>query len=66
VTVPLRFLGGTGKPHDNKGAIKFQAKIYEDGATPTTLNESSREVTAMDSLTLKLAPSGGAAVRFTR
>jgi alpha-glucosidase len=56
LSVPLAFLGDG----------KFKAKIYEDGSTPTTLNESARDVMAADSLALALAPSGGAAVRFTR
>jgi len=56
IEVPLRFLGDG----------KFRAKIYQDGATPTTLDESTRDVTALDTLALKLAPSGGAAVSLTR
>jgi len=56
VQLPLAFL--------DKG--KFRAQVYQDGATPTTLDESTREVKAGDTLTLKLAPSGGAAVRLTR
>jgi alpha-glucosidase len=54
--VPLSFLG----------AGKFKAKVWEDGATPTTLAESARDVVASDMLALKLAPSGGAAVRLSR
>jgi len=56
ISVPLAFLGDG----------KYQAKIYEDGATPVALNESTREVSARDTLSLKLAPSGGAALRITR
>jgi alpha-glucosidase len=56
VSVPLKFLG--------EG--KFKAKLWEDGATPTTLSESLRDVSASDVLELKLAPSGGAAVRISR
>jgi alpha-glucosidase len=56
VTLPLAFLGDG----------KFKANIYEDGAAPTALNESAREVTKSSTLTLKLAPSGGAAVRLVR
>ena len=56
VSVPLKFLGDG----------KFKAKVREDGATPTTLSESARDVTAADVLELKLAPSGGAAVRIAR
>jgi alpha-glucosidase len=47
------------------GAGKFKAKIWEDGATPTTLKESERGVSSSDVLELKLAPSGGAAVRVS-
>jgi alpha-glucosidase len=54
VRLPLGFLGSG----------KFRARVYEDGATPATLNESTREVKAADTLTLKLAPSGGAAVQL--
>jgi alpha-glucosidase len=56
VTLPLSFLGDG----------KFKAKIYEDGAAPTALSESTREVTKADSLTLKLAPAGGAAIQLVR
>jgi len=56
ISLPLTFLGDG----------RFKAKIYQDGATATTLNESERDVTAGDSLELKLAPSGGAAIRITR
>jgi alpha-glucosidase len=61
---------GNEKPHDVKvplkflGAGKFKAKLWEDGATPTTLRESERDVNSTDVLELKLAPSGGAAVRI--
>ncbi|MEJ0086953.1 MAG: glycoside hydrolase family 97 protein [Pseudomonadota bacterium] len=51
-------------PLDFLGAGKFKAKIYEDGATPTTLKEMTRNVTAADSLQLTLAPSGGAAIQI--
>jgi alpha-glucosidase len=59
---------GTEKPHEISvplsflGAGKFKARVYEDGASPTELNISERAVTAEDTLTLKLAGSGGAAV----
>ena len=53
ISLPLDFLGDG----------KFRAKIYEDGASPTSLNESTRDVTKADTLSLKLAGSGGAAVR---
>lgn len=55
VTVPLSFLG----------AGKFKAKVWEDGATPTALNVSEKAVGSGESITLKLAPSGGAAIRVT-
>jgi alpha-glucosidase len=55
ITLPLDFLG--------EG--RFKAKVYQDGASPTTLAESSLAVTKADSLTLKLAPSGGAAAAFS-
>jgi alpha-glucosidase len=54
ISLPLDFLGDG----------KFRAKIHEDGAAPTALNESTRDVTRSDTLSLKLAPSGGAAVRL--
>jgi alpha-glucosidase len=56
VKVPLKFLG-TGR---------FKAKVWEDGDTPTTLRESDRELSATDVLELRLAPSGGAAVKISR
>ncbi|WP_240633926.1 glycoside hydrolase family 97 protein [Caulobacter flavus] len=55
VKVPLAFLG--------KGSWK--ADVREDGATPTSLRTSNPEVSAASTLTLKLAASGGAAVRLT-
>jgi alpha-glucosidase len=54
VTLPLSFLG--------EG--RFKAKVWEDGATPTDLDISEKAVTAADSITLRLAPSGGGAVRI--
>jgi len=55
VKVPLDFLAsGT-----------FTADIRQDGAAPTDLVASRRTVKAGDALTLKLAPSGGGAVRLT-
>jgi alpha-glucosidase len=55
VKVPLSFLG----------AGAFTADIRQDGAAPTDLTATTRTVKAGDVLTLKLAPSGGAAVRLT-
>jgi len=54
ITLPLAFIG----------AGKFKAKLWLDGAEPTALDISERAVTSADSLTLKLAASGGAAVRI--
>ena len=54
ITLPLAFIG----------AGKFRAKLWLDGAEPRTLDISERAATSADSLTLKLAPSGGAAVRI--
>jgi alpha-glucosidase len=54
ISLPLDFLGDG----------RFKAKVYEDGAAPTKLEVSTREVTKADTLTLKLAPSGGAAVQM--
>jgi len=56
ISLPLGFLGDG----------KFGARIYEDGAAPTALNESTRDVTSSDTLKLKLAPSGGAAVHLVK
>lgn len=57
LTVPLDFLGAHG----------YRAKIWQDGSTPTTLEESSRDrAGSEDTLTLKLAGGGGAAVQFIR
>ena len=54
VKVPLSFLG----------AGTFAADIRQDGAAPTELVARQQRVKAGDVLTLKLAPSGGAAVRL--
>jgi alpha-glucosidase len=56
ISLPLKFLGDG----------KFRAKVWEDGATATTLRESERAVSSTDALELKLAPSGGAAARISR
>ncbi|UAL09856.1 glycoside hydrolase family 97 protein [Caulobacter segnis] len=55
VKVPLDFLG----------AGTFQADIREDGAEPTTLKTRAQAVTAKQTLSLTLAPSGGGVVRLT-
>ena len=54
VTLPLSFLGDG----------KFMATIWADGEAPTALNISERAVSAGDTVTLRLAPSGGAALRI--
>jgi alpha-glucosidase len=56
VTVPLSFL--------REG--RFKARIWLDGASPTALDIDEKSVAPGDALALKLAPSGGAAVRITR
>ncbi len=55
VKVPLGFLGD--------GA--FTADIRQDGAAPTDLVATKRDVKAGDVVTLKLAPSGGGAIHLT-
>lgn len=58
--VPLKFLGPG----------RFRAHIYADPtdahAPYTAVEESTREVTAKDSLTVKMRAAGGVAVRFER
>ncbi|MGN6208400.1 glycoside hydrolase family 97 protein [Asticcacaulis sp.] len=49
VTIPLSFLGAGG----------YEATLWQDGAAPTALVRTTRAVSAGDSLTLKLAESGG-------
>lgn len=49
VRIPLTFLGDR----------RFRAHSWSDGATPTTLDTATREIGASDSLTLRLAASGG-------
>jgi alpha-glucosidase len=56
ISVPLTFLG--------EG--RFKARIWADGDSPTALSISERTVGANDTLTLRLAPSGGAVVRIGR
>lgn len=50
VTIPLSFLG--------KG--NYKAQILQDGKTISTLSKSEAKQTSEDTLTLTLAPSGGA------
>jgi len=52
LSIPLSFL--------NKG--KYRVNIWQDGKTISTLNKTESVQTNADSLTLTLAPSGGAAV----
>ncbi|ESQ90030.1 alpha-glucosidase [Asticcacaulis sp. AC460] len=55
VTVPLSFLGDG----------KFTAKTWQDGADVNSLNVASNATDKSGSLTLKLAPSGGAVAVIT-
>jgi alpha-glucosidase len=55
VKIPLAFLG----------AGTFQADIREDGAEPTALKTRGQAVTAKQTLSLTLAPSGGGVVHLT-
>lgn len=54
VTVPLAMLG--------KG--RFAAAISEDGDQPATLRHRAMQVTAADSIDLRLAPGGGGVIRL--
>jgi alpha-glucosidase len=49
IEVPLSFLGAGG----------YEATLWQDGDTPTTLSRAKQWVSATGSLTLKLAGSGG-------
>ncbi|MFT4077103.1 MAG: glycoside hydrolase family 97 protein [Asticcacaulis sp.] len=49
VTIPLNFLGGGS----------YEATVWQDGKAPTALDRVVQKVAAADSLTLKLAGSGG-------
>jgi alpha-glucosidase len=55
VRVPLSFLG--------KG--RYRASIWQDGEGPRDLLQETRSVGPADTIELKLAPSGGAAVRIS-
>ncbi len=55
VKVPLAFLG----------AGAFQADVREDGAEPTALKTRNQAVTARQTLSLTLAPSGGGVIHLT-
>jgi len=54
LTVPLSFLG------EGKGKSKYTAQVLEDGADANRLRASTHHVDAGRTLTLKLAPGGGA------
>jgi alpha-glucosidase len=54
VTIPLTFLG----------SARFAATVYTDGDTPTTIVVTERVVGRGDAITLRLAPSGGGAIRL--
>jgi alpha-glucosidase len=52
VSIPLSFLG--------RG--KFTATVWQDGAGPNDVNRTVRSVDLKDSLTITIAPGGGAAI----
>lgn len=52
VTIPLSLLG--------RG--RFMATVWQDGAGPNDVNRTTRSVDAKDSLTITMAPGGGAAI----
>jgi alpha-glucosidase len=43
-------------------AGRYRATVWEDGATPNEVRRVQREVTSADTLALRMAPAGGAAV----
>ncbi|HWT51167.1 MAG TPA: glycoside hydrolase family 97 C-terminal domain-containing protein [Caulobacter sp.] len=47
------------------GAGSFKAEIREDGSEPTALKTRAQTVTAKQTLSLTLAPSGGGVVRIS-
>ncbi len=51
-------------PLDFLGSGRFTATIWQDGMGPTDVVTTTRTVTARDALTLKLAGSGGSAIRL--
>jgi alpha-glucosidase len=55
VTIPLSVLG--------RG--RFTATVWQDGAGPNDVNRTTRSVSAKDSLTITMAPGGGAAIILT-
>ena len=54
IEVPLSFLG--------EG--QYDAAIWQDGSTPTTLERSAQTVTRDATISLQLAPSGGATIKI--
>ena len=54
VTIPLTFLGGA----------RFAATVYSDGDTPTAIVVTERVVGRGEAIALRLAPSGGGAIRL--
>jgi alpha-glucosidase len=56
ITIPLSFL--------DKG--NYSTQIWQDGATISTLNKSEATQSAKQTITLKLAPSGGAVAVFKK
>jgi len=49
---------------DFLGDASYDAVVWQDGAEPTAVNKQERNVRSQSVLELRLAPSGGAAVRF--
>jgi len=56
ITIPLSFLGGG----------RFTATVWQDGADPNDVRRTTRQVSAKDSLILKMAPGGGSTVFLAR
>lgn len=56
VTIPLEFLGNGS----------YRAQVWEDGASPQAVQQRTASATRNDRITLKLAASGGAVVRFEK
>jgi alpha-glucosidase len=56
LTIPLGFLG--------KG--KYKAEVWQDGSDVSSVNKTEAAHTSADSITLTLAPSGGAALKLQK
>ncbi|WP_066769031.1 glycoside hydrolase family 97 protein [Sphingobium sp. CCH11-B1] len=54
VTIPLSLLG----------AGRFEAQLWQDGATPSEVKKTSMAVTSRDSVTIKMAEGGGGAIQI--